>query len=317
MKKFALIGLAGYIAPRHLQAIKQTGNSLVAALDPHDSVGILDSYFPDAAFFTEFERFDRHIDLLRRKNQPIDYVTICSPNYLHDSHVRFALRIGAQAICEKPLVLNPWNVTALKNVSAETGKKINTILQLRHHQQIKKLKQQIDSSPPKETFDIELTYITARGKWYDISWKGDQKKSGGIAANIGIHFFDMLTWIFGPVIKNQLNLYNPRRAAGFLQLHKANVKWYLSFDPADLPFTPDPDKPKTYRAMKVNHQQIDFSAGFDNLHTQSYRQILTGKGFGPDDVLPSVELTSAIRNTNPIGLNAPCHPIAEKILRKK
>jgi UDP-N-acetyl-2-amino-2-deoxyglucuronate dehydrogenase len=317
MKKFALIGLAGYIAPRHLQAIKQTRNTLVAALDPHDSVGILDSYFPEAAFFTEFERFDRHIDLLRRKNQPIDYVTICSPNYLHDSHVRFALRIGAEAICEKPLVLNPWNVTALKNVSAETGKKINTILQLRHHPQIKKLKQHLDSSPPGKTFDIELTYITARGSWYAVSWKGDQKKSGGIAANIGIHFFDMLTWIFGPVIKNSVNLYNPRRAAGYLKLHKADVKWYLSFDSTDLPVTRSPDSPRTYRSMKVDNRQIDFSTGFENLHTQSYQQILAGQGFTPDDVLPSVELTSAIRNTNPVGLNVPCHPLAEKILRKK
>jgi UDP-N-acetyl-2-amino-2-deoxyglucuronate dehydrogenase len=310
MKKFALIGVAGYIAPRHLRAIKETGNTLVAALDKSDSVGILDSYFPDADFFTEFERFDRHLEKRRReKGQHVDYVSICSPNYLHDAHVRFALRIGADAICEKPLVLNPWNVTALEEIAEETGRKINTILQLRLHPAITALKQQVDSLPKDKSFDIDLTYITSRGHWYMASWKGDVSKSGGIANNIGVHFFDMLAWIFGPVRKNVVHLYEARRAAGFLELERARVRWLLSLDRDDLPVKPEPDKPMTYRSITIDGNEIEFSGGFTDLHTESYRRILAGKGFGTQEVITSIEIVSGIRNAKPIGLKGDYHPM--------
>ena len=310
MKKFALIGAGGYIAPRHLKAIKDTGNILVAALDKSDSVGVLDSYFPDADFFTEFERFDRHLEMLRHnEGQCVDYVSICSPNYLHDSHVRFALRIGADAICEKPLVLNPWNVTALAEMAKETGRKINTILQLRLHPAIKALKQRVDNSPKDKVFDIDLTYITSRGHWYMVSWKGDMSKSGGVANNIGIHFFDMLSWIFGGVKQNTVHLYEPRKAAGFLELERGRVRWFLSLDRDDLPVNPEPDKPMTYRSITVDGEEVEFSGGFADLHTESYREILKGNGFGPEEVLASVEIVSVIRNTEPIGLQGYYHPL--------
>jgi len=249
MKRFALTGVGGYIAPRHLKAIKETGNVLVAALDPSDSVGVLDSYFPDADFFTEFERFDRHLEKLRRSGKGVDYVSICCPNYLHDAHVRFALRIGADVICEKPLVLNPWNVSALEEIAKETGGRINTILQLRLHPSITALKKRIDSSPAGRIYDVELTYITSRGRWYMISWKGDVRKSGGVANNIGIHFFDMLCYIFGPVKANVVHLSEPAKAAGFLELERARVRWFLSIDRNDLPVKPEPGKPMTYRSI--------------------------------------------------------------------
>jgi UDP-N-acetyl-2-amino-2-deoxyglucuronate dehydrogenase len=313
MKKFALIGVGGYIAPRHLKAIKETGNVLVAALDKNDSVGIIDSYFPDADFFTEFERFDRHLEMLRRDNgQNVDYVSICSPNYLHDAHVRFALRIGADAICEKPLVLNPWNVSALAEIEKETGRHINTILQLRLHPAIKALKNRIENSAKDKMFDVDLTYIASRGHWYMASWKGDESKSGGITTNIGVHFFDMSAWIFGEVRKNIVHIYEPRKAAGFLELERARVRWFLSIDRKDLPFGPEADKPMTYRSIKIDGEEVEFSGGFVDLHTESYRQILAGKGFRTEDVLTSIEMVSDIRNTKPIGLKGDYHPMLAK-----
>lgn len=310
MKKFALIGVGGYIAPRHLKAIKETGNSLVAALDKSDSVGVLDSFFPDADFFTEFERFDRHLEMLRRhKGQSVDYVSICSPNYLHDAHVRFALRIGADVVCEKPLVLNPWNVTALEEIAKETGGKINTILQLRLHPAIIALKERIEKTPKDKTFDIDLTYITSRGHWYMVSWKGDVSKSGGIVNNIGIHFFDMLSWIFGPVKNNIVHIYGRKRAAGFLELERGRVRWFLSLERKDLPFAPEAGKPMTYRSVIIDGEEIEFSGGFTDLHTESYRQILAGKGFGPQEVITSIEIVSDIRNAKAIGLKGDYHPM--------
>lgn len=310
MKKFALIGTGGYIAPRHLKAIKETGNVLVAALDKNDSVGILDTYFPDASFFTEFERFDRHLERLRRdKNQAIQYVSICSPNYLHDAHVRFALRIGATAICEKPLVLNPWNVTALAEAAKETGQHINTILQLRLHPAIIALKERVQRLPEDKTFDIDLTYITSRGSWYMTSWKGDVSKSGGIATNIGVHFFDVLSWIFGGVKENTVHVHEPTKAAGLLELDRARIRWFLSLDRNDLPFAPEVGKSMTYRSITVDGDEIEFSGGFTDLHTKSYRRILDGKGFGPQDVMTSIEIVSAIRNATPVGLRGDHHPM--------
>ena len=235
MKDFVLIGAAGFIAPRHLKAIKETGNQLVAALDQFDSVGVLDSYFPQASFFVEFERFDRHIEKLKRKGHHIDYVSICSPNYLHDSHIRFGLRNGATVICEKPLVLNPWNVEALSQVQQESGKEVFNILQLRLHPDIIKLKEMVDKADPSKVFDVDLSYITSRGNWYYTSWKGDLAKSGGIATNIGIHFFDMLLWIFGPAKENIIHVHTHDRAAGFLELQKARVRWFLSISADTLP----------------------------------------------------------------------------------
>jgi len=313
MKKFALIGVGGYIAPRHLKAIKQTGNMLVAALDKSDSVGVLDSYFRDADFFTEFERFDRHLEMLRRhKGQGVDYVSICSPNYLHDAHIRLALRIGADAICEKPLVLNPWNVTALAEMEKETGRQINTILQLRLHPAMAALKKRVEDSAKDKIFDIDLTYIASRGHWYSVSWKGDVSKSGGIATNIGIHFFDMLTWIFGPVEKNLLHLREPTRTGGFLELSRARVRWFLSAERKDLPIQPESGKPMTYRSIKIDGEEIEFSGGFKDLHTRSYQQILEGKGFRTQDVMPSVEIVSTIRHAKPAGLKGDYHPMLGK-----
>ena len=314
MKKFALIGVGGYIAPRHLKAIKETEGVLVAALDKSDSVGIIDSYFPEADFFTEFERFDRHLEKLRRKNgKHIDYVSICSPNYLHDAHVRFALRIGADAICEKPLVLNPWNVDALGDIANETGRKIHTILQLRLHPAIKELKEKVSHSPQNKIYDIDLTYITMRGHWYTASWKGDEKKSGGIVTNIGVHFFDMLCWIFGPVKKNIVNIYQPRRSAGILELERARVRWFLSLNKEDLPIEPKIDKPRTYRSITVDGEEIEFSGGFEDLHTDSYKAILAGNGFELSDVKPSIEIVSEIRKKQAVGLNGNYHPMLNNL----
>jgi UDP-N-acetyl-2-amino-2-deoxyglucuronate dehydrogenase len=295
MKNFALIGAAGYIAPRHMKAIKDTGNNLVAALDKHDNVGIIDSYFPTADFFTEFERFDRHLDKIRRQGNKVDYVSICSPNYLHDSHIRFALRQGANAICEKPLVLNPWNLDALAQIEKETEKRIYTILQLRLHPAIQKLREEILTSDPAKIFDVELTYITSRGKWYFHSWKGEQSKSGGIATNIGIHFFDMLLWIFGEVTSMKVEKYEADHAAGFLELSRARVKWFLSINEAHLPAVIHEKGKRTYRSLKMNGKEIEFSEGFTDLHTDSYKEILSGNGFGLTEARPSVELAHQIR----------------------
>ena len=295
MKNFALIGAAGYIAPRHLQAIKDTGNNLVAALDKFDSVGIMDSYFPKADFFTEFERFDRHIDKLKRIGQKIDYVSICSPNYLHDSHIRFALRHHADAICEKPLVLNPWNVDALSEIEKETGKKVYTILQLRLHPNIIQLKKEVENAPEGKIFDVNLTYITSRGKWYHHSWKGDEIKSGGIATNIGIHFFDMLLWVFGDIKNLKINSYEADKASGFLELQKARVNWMLSISENDLPAEAKSKGKRTFRSLKMDGSEIVFSDGFTELHTKSYLEILSGRGFGLNDARPSIELAHEIR----------------------
>jgi UDP-N-acetyl-2-amino-2-deoxyglucuronate dehydrogenase len=307
MKNFALIGAAGYIAPRHMRAIKDTENNLIAALDKCDSVGVIDSFFPEADFFTEYERFDRHIDKLRQNGKKIDYVSICTPNYLHDSHIRFALRHKADAICEKPLVLNPWNVEALTEIEKETGKNIYTILQLRLHKSIIELKKKVDAQKDK-VFDIDLTYITSRGKWYDYSWKGDHSKSGGIATNIGVHFFDMLTWIFGDVKLNVVHLTENNKAAGFLQLERANVRWFLSIDKNDLPKIAKEKNQPTYRSITVAGEELEFSGGFTDLHTVSYNHILEGKGFRLSDAKQSIQTVYTIRNSNAIGLRGDYHP---------
>ncbi len=292
MKRFALVGAAGYIAPRHMKAIKEVGGEMVAALDKSDSVGIIDSYFPDAHFFTEFERFDRHIDKLRRKGEGVDYVSICSPNYLHDAHIRFALRSGADAICEKPLVLNPWNLDALCEIEGESGRKIYNILQLRLHPSIIALKESADKSRRAK---VKLTYITSRGKWYFHSWKGDVSKSGGIATNIGIHFFDMLIWIYGSVQKSEVNIYEDAKAGGFLELENADVEWFLSVDSADLPNEIAAKVQRTYRSIEVDGNEVEFSEGFTDLHTLSYREILEGQGFGIEESRASIELVQRMR----------------------
>ncbi|MBP9926533.1 MAG: Gfo/Idh/MocA family oxidoreductase [Cyclobacteriaceae bacterium] len=296
MKNFALIGAAGFIAPRHLKAIKETGNNLVAAMDRFDSVGIMDSYFPHADFFTEFERFDRHIDKLRRQGKKVDFVSICSPNYLHDSHIRFALRQQADAICEKPLVLNPWNVDALQEIERETGKKIYTILQLRLHPSIIALREEVLADKTKKNFDVDLTYITSRGMWYHHSWKGDESKSGGIATNIGVHFFDMLLWIFGDLKKVVIEKYETDHAAGYLEMERARVKWFLSINEDHLPKPVKDQGKRTYRSLKMNDREIEFSDGFTDLHTRSYQEILNGNGFGLQDAKPSIQLVHQIRN---------------------
>ncbi len=311
MKNFVLIGAAGYIAPRHMKAIKETGNRLVAALDRHDAVGIIDSYFPEADFFVEFERFDRHVEKLKRTGsdeRKVHYVSIASPNYLHDAHMRFALRIGAHAICEKPLVLNPWNVDALADMEQETGKRINSILQLRLHPSLIALKEKVQNTASSTKADIDLTYVTSRGKWYLVSWKGDGAKSGGIATNIGIHFFDMLQWIFGKVQSNVVHVYQENKAAGYLELENARVRWFLSLDSNDLPESARAKGASTYRSITVNGEEVEFSDGFTDLHTVSYRHIIEGKGFGLDDVRPSIQTVFEIRNAKEIGLSGDYHP---------
>ncbi|MBN1596797.1 MAG: Gfo/Idh/MocA family oxidoreductase [Bacteroidales bacterium] len=312
MKNFAIIGVGGYIAIRHLRAIKDTGNNLLATLDPNDSVGIIDSFFPDSNFFVEFERFDRHIDKLRRSGTQLDYVSICSPNYLHDSHIRSALRWGADAICEKPLVLNPWNVDALAEIEKESGKHIYNILQLRLHPSIIELKKQIDNGPKDKIYDIELTYITSRGKWYHISWKGDLQKSGGIATNIGVHFFDMLIWIFGGVKQNIVHLLEYNKASGYLDLEKARIKWYLSLDYNDMPNNLKKQGQRTYRSITLDEKEIEFSGGFTDLHTESYKQILQGNGFRLKVAKPCIETVYTIRNATPIGLKGEYHPLCKQ-----
>jgi len=295
MKNFALIGAAGYIAPRHLQAIRDTKNVLVAALDKSDTVGIMDSYFPNADFFTEFERFDRHLDKLRRQGKGVDYVSICSPNYLHDSHIRFVLRNGADAICEKPLVLNPWNVDALQEIERETGKRVNTILQLRLHPAIIALRDRIMQGPSEKVYDVKLNYVTSRGHWYHTSWKGDVSKSGGIATNIGIHFFDMLIWVFGKVKTLEVSKLEQDSASGFLELDRAKVQWNLSINYEHVPAALREMGKRTYRSLLMEGEEIEFSDGFTDLHTRSYEQILLGKGFDLREARPSIELVHQIR----------------------
>ena len=296
MKNFVLIGAAGYIAPRHMKAIKDTGNNLIAAFDPFDSVGIIDSYFPEANFFTEFERFDRHLEKVKRKGTSIDYVSICSPNYLHDAHIRFGLRIGADVICEKPVVLNPWNVDALEELEGEYPGNIYNILQLRLHQSVIELKKRIDMGPVDKVYEIDLQYFTSRGKWYHQSWKGDVSKSGGIATNIGVHFFDMLMWIFGDVEENVVHEFEKSKASGYLRLKKAKVNWVLSVDYENIPKKIRDTGARTYRCIKIGEEEFEFSGGFTELHTLSYKGVLDGKGFRINDVRKAIELTQQIRD---------------------
>ncbi len=297
MKNFAILGVAGYIAPRHLMAIKETGNNLLASLDKNDSVGILDSYFPKSSFFVEFERFDRHIEKLKRQeNIQLDYVSVCTPNYLHDSHIRMALRRGADAICEKPLVLNPWNLDALEAIERESNNRIHAILQLRLHPSVIALKEKVLAQKHKTKYEIDLTYITSRGKWYDISWKGDESKSGGIVTNIGIHFFDMLTWIFGEVQESQVHLRQKDKASGYLELEHARVRWFLSIDENSLPEEIKLKGQRTYRSITVEGEEIEFSKGFTDLHTKTYEEILKGEGFSLTEARSSIETVYNIRN---------------------
>lgn len=313
MNKFALIGAAGFVAPRHMKAIKETGNQLVAVLDPNDSVGVIDSHFPDADFFTEFERFDRHIDMLRRKGQGVDYVSICSPNYLHDAHIRFALRNQAHAICEKPLVLNPWNIDGLTEVERETGKKVFNIFQLRLHPSIQALRDRVAAAPADEVFDVDLTYLTSRGHWYGVSWKGDVDKSGGIATNIGVHFFDMLQWVFGPLKNSTVNIHKPDVAAGYLEYKRARVRWFLSINSNYLPEQAVAEGKRTYRSILVGGEELEFSEGFTDLHTLSYQDILGGGGFGLETARPCIEAVADIRHAETVGLTGDYHPFCKRV----
>jgi UDP-N-acetyl-2-amino-2-deoxyglucuronate dehydrogenase len=296
MKNFALIGAAGHIASRHMKAIKDTGNNLIAALDKHDSVGILDNYFPEADFFTEFERFDRHLEKLKRQGIKTDYLSVCSPNYLHDSHIRFGLRIGATVICEKPVVLNPWNIDALAEIEKETGNQVFTILQLRLHPAIIALKEKVDASTTGKKHSVELQYITSRGHWYHTSWKGDIAKSGGIATNIGVHFFDMLIWIFGDVVENNVTTHSVQTASGHLELEKATINWSLSIDANTLPAEAKASGKRTYRVLSIDGENFEFSDGFTELHTQSYAEIIAGRGFPISETRKAIELVHQIRN---------------------
>ena len=309
-KTFALIGAAGYIAPRHMKAISDTGNQLLAAVDKSDSVGIMDSYFPKAAFFTEFERFDRHLEKLKQEGNPIDYVSICSPNYLHDAHIRFGLRYGADVICEKPIVLNPWNIDSLEKIQNETGRNIYNILQLRLHKSIIELKKKVDTGPEDKVYDFDLTYQTSRGLWYYTSWKGDISKSGGIATNIGVHFFDMLSWIFGDLKENVVHLHEHDRAAGYLEFDKARVRWFLSINYDTLSEELKKKGQRTYRSIKMDGEEIEFSGGFTELHTRSYEDILSGGGFKVEDARKAIQIVQQIRNAEPVGLKGDYHPMA-------
>lgn len=313
MKNFALIGAAGYIAPRHMQAISDTGNRLVAAYDPNDSVGVIDAYFPESDFFTEFERFDRHVDKRRRANHErrVDFVSICSPNYLHDSHMRFALRSDADAICEKPLVLNPWNIDGLLEIERDCGRRINTILQLRVHPAIVGLREKVRSRKAGSKHEVDLTYITSRGNWYLQSWKGDERKSGGIATNIGVHFFDMLHFIFGALQQNVVHKYEPTKAAGYLEYEHARVRWFLSVDLSDVPELARAAGQRTYRSITVDGEEVEFSGGFTDLHTRSYEEILAGRGFGLEENRVAIETVASIR-LGSIGSGGERHPLVRR-----
>jgi UDP-N-acetyl-2-amino-2-deoxyglucuronate dehydrogenase len=316
MKNFALIGAAGYVAPKHMKAIKETGHNLVAALDKNDSVGVIDSYFPNASFFTEYERFDRHIEKLRREGKGVDYLSVCTPNYLHDAHIRFGLRAGANVICEKPLVLRPWNLDALAEIEKESDGKINNILQLRLHPNIIALKKKIEEGPKDKIYDIDLTYQTSRGNWYYTSWKGNENKSGGIAMNIGVHFFDMLAWIFGEPLENIVNVYTHDRAAGFLHFKQAKVKWFLSINYNTLSQEIKSKGIRTFRSLLIDGEEVDFTAGFENLHTKSYQAILNGDGFSIMEVKKAIEIVETIRNAKAIGLEGEFHKLAKLPLDK-
>ncbi len=309
MKNYALTGVAGYIAPRHLKAIKETGSRLVAAVDPHDSVGLLDSYFPDAKFFTEIERFDRYLEKLKRQGSEdaVDYVSVCSPNYLHDAHVRLALRSGAHAICEKPLVLNPWNLDLLRELEEEYERKIYTMLQLRIHPSVLELKAKLDAEQQKTKKHVDLTYITSRGNWYHYSWKGDPEKSGGVATNIGIHFFDLLIWLFGEVQRCELYMSESDKMSGFLELENATVNWLLSLDSSDLPERVVENGKTTYRSIMIDDEEVEFSSGFNDLHTRLYEEILQERGFGIEDARPSIQLVNELRNMQPKKITEKVH----------
>jgi UDP-N-acetyl-2-amino-2-deoxyglucuronate dehydrogenase len=311
MKNFAIIGSGGFVAPKHMKAIKDTGNVLLASVDKHDSVGVMDNYFPNSSFFVEFERFDRHVEKLKKNGNPINYFSVCSPNYLHDAHIRFGLRYGADVICEKPLVLNPWNIDTLMELEHEFGHKIYTILQLRLHPSVIALKKKVDESPKDKIFDFDLTYITSRGNWYYTSWKGDISKSGGIATNIGVHFFDMLSWIFSEVIENTINIHTHDRAAGYLVFEKARVRWFLSINADTLPQEVKDKGQKTFRSMTIEGEEIEFSDGFTELHTESYKHILAGNGFGIEETRKAIEIVHDIRTIMPIGVNGNAHPLAK------
>ncbi|MDD7885927.1 Gfo/Idh/MocA family protein [Flavivirga sp. 57AJ16] len=313
MKNFALIGAAGYIAPRHMKAIKDTNNMLLAAYDKNDSVGIIDSHFPKADFFVEFERFDRHIEKLKyEQDLYLDYVSICSPNYLHDAHIRFALRSGADAICEKPLVLNPWNIDKLQKVEEKTGKKVYNILQLRVHPSIIALKEKVKNSKKDTKFEVDLTYLTSRGNWYETSWKGNISKSGGIATNIGVHFYDMLSWIFGDLQENIVHVHEEDRASGYLEFQNARVRWFLSINAEYLPNEIKKKGQTTFRSITIDGEELEFSGGFTDLHTLVYKDILEGKGYGLDAARTAIEIVHDIRNTIPIGLKGEYHLFAKK-----
>jgi UDP-N-acetyl-2-amino-2-deoxyglucuronate dehydrogenase len=309
-KRFALIGAAGFIAPRHMRAVKDTGHSIVCAVDRFDSVGVLDSYFPEADFFTEFERFDRHIEKLRLRKTPIDYVSICSPNYLHDAHIRFGLRNHADVICEKPLVLNPWNIDSISDLQRDSGKKVYNILQLRLHPAIIALRQRIEASGDRK-HDVDLTYITSRGNWYYTSWKGDLSKSGGIATNIGVHFYDMLCWVFGPVQQNVVHIHTHDRAAGYLEFERARVRWFLSINIDTIPPDVIAAGKRTFRSLSIDGESFEFSEGFTELHTESYRRILNGEGFELEEARNAIQIVHDIRKQTPIGAIGDYHPFVK------
>ncbi len=314
MKNFGLVGVAGFVAARHLNAIKETNNSLLAALDKFDSVGIMDSYFPKADFFVEFERFDRHLETLKyEQNLELDYISVCTPNYLHDAHVRFALRRGADAICEKPLVLNPWNIDKLVHIEKESGKRIWNILQSRLHPSLISLREKVRNNPKNTKYDVDLTYITSRGSWYFSSWKGDISKSGGVATNIGVHFFDILTWIFGEVRQNTVHLHEVNKAAGLLELENARIRWFLSLDYDDLPDKIKLKGQRTYRSIIIEDEELEFSGGFTDLHTKSYEQILCGKGFGIEDTRQAIEIVHDIREKKTVAPTGEYHPMVKNI----
>lgn len=316
MKNFAIIGVGGYIAPRHLKAIKDTGNNVVSSYDKSDSVGVMDSYFPSASFFTEQELFDRHNTMLKEKGTNIDYISVCTPNYLHDAHIRYGLRLGADVICEKPVVLNPWNIVALEKIENETGKKAFTILQLRLHDSIEALKKKVEEGPKDKIYDVDLTYITSRGNWYYTSWKGNENKSGGIATNIGIHFYDMLSWIFGPVKTNIVHLYSHDRVAGYLEFEKARVRYFLSINADTLPEQAVAEGKRTFRSITIDGEEFEFSQGFTELHTKSYEMILQGKGFRISEAANCIDIVYNIRNAEPVGLKGDYHPLAKLPLSK-
>ena len=315
MKNFALIGASGYIAPRHMKAVLDTGNRLVAAMDPNDSVGIMDSYFPKADFFTEFERFDRHLDKLRREgsSERVDYVSICSPNYLHDAHIRFALRSGADAICEKPIVLNPWNIDALQEIERESGQRVHTILQLRLHPSIVELRDRVQASSDR-LHDVDLTYITSRGRWYHYSWKGDEHKSGGVATNIGVHFYDMLHFLFGDLRRNVVHHRDPLKVAGYLEYERARVRWFLSVDDGDLPAEVVAKGQRTYRSIQIDGEEIEFSGGFTDLHTRVYEDILGGGGFTLEDNRVAIGTVADIRSQSLSPMQGDYHPLLKSNL---